>query len=90
MEATFEKSLSNLRDHEKIIALDICDSLESGGPASQDGRWTDQAHGDVLVRLRSGVFVVFKEKRMGPRSYLAVSAGRYEGMGGGGAVAELA
>lgn len=76
MDAPFEESLSRLRDHEMDVALDICESLERNGPTSGDGRMRHPRHGELLVRARSGVVVLFKEKYRGPRSYLAVIAGR--------------
>lgn len=77
LDVQFEQSTAFLSEDEQHIALDICKSMEHGGPNNSCQRLTYPTLGEVILRRQSGVLVLFREKAMGPRSYLAVAAGRY-------------
>lgn len=62
---------------EQRLALDICDAMEREGPGEEPGRLNYPKLGDVIICRQNGVMVLFKEKAMGPRSYIAVAVGRY-------------
>lgn len=73
----FEQSAAALTPAEQRWALDICDAMEREGPGEKSGRLNYPKLGDVIMRRQNGVIVLFKEKAMGPRSYIAVAVGRY-------------
>lgn len=73
----FEQSAAALTPSEQRWALDICDAMEREGPGEKSRCLNYPKFGDVIIRRQSGVIVLFKEKAMGPRSYIAVAVGRY-------------
>jgi hypothetical protein len=69
--------MERLDNMERATALHICSEIERGGLCIRHIRFTHPKHGLVLACAENGVLVLMKEKRYGPKTYLAFGAGRY-------------
>jgi hypothetical protein len=57
--------------------LDLAKALENDGRGSTDLSFEHPAHGLVLGRFSDGVFILFRDKPYGPRTYELVGCGTF-------------